>query len=230
MQKKLIGACLVIAAFAALPSLASAKPVLTHPTGMVLAVNTPITATNVGNTTLVTPNGTLTCSTAKMTGKLTVNSTNSGIEGDIESATFSGTGSAGHGGLNECTGSGLVTNAVPTATKLPWCIEATTATDEFEVRGGACTAAATELTFDLFATDPFFGTTIECKYFRPKTEPVKGTFQTDTAGTDAELSIANQKFSEEPGNPGACPSSGNLNMTFTLETDTVATSPMYISS
>src|SRR4051812_3956492 len=39
MRKTLIAACLATAAFAVVPSLASAKPVVTHPTGTPMAVH-----------------------------------------------------------------------------------------------------------------------------------------------------------------------------------------------
>src|SRR5436305_2798324 len=91
MRKQLLLVCMAFAAFAVVPSLASAKPVITHPTGTVLATGTKITATNVGNSVLSNGLGTITCSTAILTGELTQNSTANGIKGTITSAKFGGT-------------------------------------------------------------------------------------------------------------------------------------------
>src|SRR3954463_5033406 len=138
MRKTLLAACLVIAAFAVVPSLASAKPVLTHPTGSLLGIGSKITATNVGNTTMVTPIGTFTCSTAILTGELTQNNTANGFKATITSLGEGGTGTTIAGDNEpECTGSGIVGNRGMTWIP-PYCVEGVEANDKLKVRGGAC--------------------------------------------------------------------------------------------
>ena len=230
MNRKLLAACMVIAAFSVVPSLAAAKPVLTHPTGTVLPVTTggvptKIKATNVGNTKMtISGLPTLECTTAVLTGDLHINETTKGIEGEITSAEFGGTGSKIAGDVEpECTG-GAGPSGV-TVTSLPWCIEATEDNDNFALKGGKCTAATSPITFDLSVTS-IFGT-ITCKYI--KNTKVTGTFTThstgDAVGTISEVGFARHESSE------LCPSEGKLDMSFTLETDlTNEFKPLWISS
>ena len=231
MSKKLITACMALAAFAAfavVPSLASAKPVITHPTGTVLATPTKITATNIGETEMVTSIGTLKCSTATLTGTLTTNSTAAGTEGTIESATFAGTGSAIGSSDKECTG-GFGNAAItpnPATNGLPWCLEATEANDKFNLRGGSCAEKERAIRFTIDLT--VFGSTLTCNYER--TTAATGTLTTDTSGEDAQGGIVSQNWPAVAGNPFGCPSNGELTMKFTLETDQETASPMYISS
>jgi hypothetical protein len=244
MSKKLIMACLGVFAFAAfvLPTVASAAPELTHPTGTRLATGTKITATNVGNALFKEDGGfglTLAeCTNVKITGELTKNN-GTEVEGTVSTATFQGAGSA-HDGMNECSGLGSLTpttngggvdeNTVAEGT--PWCVRATSAmaADEFQVSGGACGGAARKITFILETTS--FGA---CKYERTAaTGPIKGTFTTDTgtSPTDAIMHLAagaNTTFTGEAGNPGGCPTNGVLQMSFTLETDTSTAEPLYFS-
>jgi hypothetical protein len=236
MGKKLITACLGLVAFAAfvLPATASASPVITHPTGTVLDLSKTsctgvagtacVTATNIGVTKMKdTANNTLTeCSTATMTGYLTKNS-GTEIEGDIHNTTFSGSGTSG-----ECTSTfGGITVDTNIGEGTPWCIKATSKMEpnEFQVIGGNC-GTAKEITFVLTST-----TVGTCKYTREtKTSPIKGTYTTHSTG-DAVLSLAagaNTSFSKEEGGI-FCPSEGTLEMSFTLETDTPAVAPLYIS-
>jgi hypothetical protein len=261
MSKKLVTACMALSALAAfvLPTVASASPVATQPTGTAMATGTKILATNIGVTYLKTdPSGTTApstlteCSTAKLTGELTKNN-GSTIEGNITTATFSGTGSVLNG-RNECTGaSGILGNFTPTTNSTastgtegetvtngtPWCLKATGSTDTFTLSGGACGSAATQIRFILDTTKLFEPTkSIECKYTRPASTPVEGTFTTDTTG-DAILSVtpgssegekAKTTFKGETGNSIECPSTGTLQMSFTLEKDSEATEPIYIST
>jgi hypothetical protein len=222
MYKKLITACLGMAAFAAfvLPATASASPTLTAPTG------TPYTglikATQVGHSTLWnTKKDTrqLTCTGGTMEGEVTRSGTP--IEGKITSAVFSGTGGVAHNGLPECTGS---VNASVTAsvTKLvPWCINSI-GTDEFTIIG--CSGA--NLKFSMVTTG--IGT---CVY--ESTSHVVGHYTTHPA--DAVLTVT--AVPHENGSPTngfkkiegsfLCPTSGMLEMSFTLET--AAGQPIYIS-
>jgi hypothetical protein len=216
-----------------------------------------IVGTNVGATKLLTDptegeaKVLSECSTAKVTGYLTKN-TGTAIEGTIHTATFSGTGGELFK-MHECTSTALAGfgNLTPTTNGggtdeenvvegTPWCITASGASDVFKVRGGACGAATTKIRFILDATKKTEPTkSIECKYSRSAETPVEGTIQTDTeTGKDAILSIkpgntsaerAKTTFKGETGNSIECPSTGTLEMSFTLETDTVSTEPLYIS-
>jgi hypothetical protein len=229
MSKKLIAACMALTAFVAFavaPSLASAKPVVTHPTGTVLATGKNIKATNVGETIMETPIGTLRCTSATMTGTLTTNSTAAGFEGDITSASFSGTGSTVSGEpLPECTGAFGNASITPTVSAAaPWCLEGTEANDNFKLRGGSCLAASKALEFQIVVT--IFGAPVNCKYERAAA--VTGTFVTHPS--DAVLSVSKQNFPIAAGQSGFCPGNGELTMSFTTETDTAVAEPLYISS
>jgi hypothetical protein len=197
MHKKILAICAALVAFAALPAMASASPVLQN-SGTTVATGSGIKATNVGNTVMTTSLGSVECSTSTMAGTLV---TNSGtlIEGNIESAAFSGTGENG-----KCTGPfGDVTVTVPS---LPWCIKTTKTMHQIEIRGGKCSEAPRAVTFILHSS---FG---ECKYTRAS---VLGTLT--TGGTQAHLTASGVEFAGET-NPFGCPSSGKLDMTYKLET------------
>jgi hypothetical protein len=228
MSKKLFAACLVIAAFSVMPSLASAKPVITHPTGTVLATGTKLLGTNIGDTIMVIPgSGEVRCSTAHMTGNLHVNSTASGFEGEITSATFAGTGALQAGEPDkECTGFLSPAVTVP-ATSLPWCLEGTKAADTFELRGGKCTEAAKAITFQLIGT--IFGFPVACKYSRAAGSPVVGSFTTHETG-DAVATVTGEPVFKRTESPESCPAEGKLKMAFTVETDVTPAAPLYISS
>lgn len=235
MSKKLLVACLAIAAFAVVPSLASAKPVLTEPTGTVINVGAAectgkpgicILATNVGNSTLVTSTGTLTCTTVSLTGRLISNSTAGGAKGEIHSASFGGTGTTAAGEpAPECTGSNFFTpnTSITPSQSLPWCLE-TGEGDTFTVKGGSC-GAQTSINFKLAVTG--VGT---CEYTRAAT--VNGTIQTDgvaPAETENTGGISEVPWTLVSG-PGLCPGEGKLNMRFKLETDVSPFNQIFISS
>jgi hypothetical protein len=233
MSKKLITACMALAAFAAfavLPSLASAKPVITHPTGTVLspAGSPTITATNTGITVMHTSLGDLECNVAWFTGTLTNNSTAGGFEGDITTATFKGTGTKQAAEPDtECTspfGNAAITPLVSHTE--PWCLEGTENNDSFKVRGGSCLAAAKPLEFII--TPTIFGSPISCRYTRAATSPVTGTFVTHTEG-DAVFTVSNPVFGIAAGQSGFCPGSGELTMSFTGATDNATEEPLFIS-
>jgi hypothetical protein len=215
MYRKLLAAFMAAFALAAVvPAMASAAPEVTFPTGTTLAAGSAITAKNVGET-VMTGAFNVRCTTAHMKGTLTENSGTS-IKGDITTATFSGTGTGG-----DCT-SALGSTRVE-VNSLPWCLSANNkmAADEFQVRGGACTAAAAGIKFILEVTG-----TGPCEYERSTTTgPIKGTFTTHSTG-DALLTISEQEAVKIAGG-FFCPSSGKLDMTFTLEKE--GAGPVYIS-
>jgi hypothetical protein len=225
MSKKLMTGLLALVALAAmaLPAVASASPELTHPTGTTAPVGTKITATNIGETLMTDTNGNIItrCTTADLSGELTKNS-GTAIEGNVTSATFTGTGSE-----EKCTGtffsSPRVTPGV--ANGLPWCVRAlsTFAADEAQIRGGKCSEAAREIRFALDLES--IGVT--CLYSRSSTEPIKGTITTENAqGQDAVVHISKQLF-KPVSVPFPCPEEGLLDMSFTLETP--GGGAMYIS-
>lgn len=223
MSKKLFAACLVIAAFAVVPSFASANPILTEPTGTPLAAGATITATNVGNTTLTTSTGTLTCTTAILTGDLTSNATSEGAKGKITTAKFGGTGGTQAGAEEpECTGSNFFTpnTTITPNASLPWCLETPAAADSFTITGGACGTNG-PITFALDVTG--VGT---CKYIREAA--TEGSLVTDGAGTNENTAAISSVPWELEEGPGLCPGEGKLTMRFSLETENGT--PVYISS
>jgi hypothetical protein len=226
MYRKLMTACMALAAFAAfavMPSIASATndPDLTDSGGSSVPVGTKIKATSIGNLVMtdVNTNHLVTCSSAWMTGELTKND-GSNIEGNVESATFSGTGTNG-----ECTSTfGGITVTTNVTNGIPYCMRstATMETDEFQVRGGKCSEASREIRYTLDST-----TIGECTYGR--TAAVVGTYT--TTPEDAVVHITHQKFEKKAGG-FFCPGEGYLDFTFTLEKDTTpltTTDPLYIS-
>ncbi|MGE5335884.1 MAG: hypothetical protein ACM3JL_00480 [Nitrososphaerota archaeon] len=223
MSKKLIAACMALAAFAAFavaPSIAAAEnsPEVTHPTGTTLATGTKITATNVGETKFTSTLPPILCNSAYMTGELTEN-TGSSVKADITAAGFTGTGTGG-----DCTGGELLVHPTPeTGTNgLPWCLTSNSemVTDEFKVRGGSCTEEPRPIEFALDITG-----VATCTYQR--TTPISGTFTTHPE--DAILTITGVAFTKTTGQSFFCPTTGELEMSFTLETDTETAEPIYIS-
>jgi hypothetical protein len=250
MNKKLITACLGLAALAAfaLPAIASASPVLTHPTGTVYPASSPtetceksgkgcITATNVGEASFFNAAGTMElakCTKAIMTGTVTKN-TGTLIEVDVRTLTVEGTGAL-NDGMPECTGGPagnftVTTNGTHEGVKIdegtvasgtPYCLKSA-ASDKFTLRGGTCTQEARAITFITAATFP-----AECKYSRAAA--IEGSFTTHPE--DAVLSVApgaGTTFTGEAGNSFICPVSTSLKMSLTLETDKAPAEPMYIS-
>jgi hypothetical protein len=212
-----VAACLAISL---VPSLVSAAPVLTHPTGTVLGTGASIVGTNVGDVKFTTSLGTITCSKAVLGGTVTTNSTASGSKIEVTSAAFSGTGAAG-----ECTSfsGGVTVTPNPATNGLPWCRESTAATDEVKLRGGGCGSASRpiRLTMDFTANPPGV-----CVFQR--TSAVIGTVHTHigTEETESEA-VAEQEWTKLEGG-FACPSSFKLDAAFVLET--AGGQRIYISS
>jgi hypothetical protein len=215
MSKKLMTGLLALVAFAAmaLPAVASASPEIGETSGGVftkLATGVAIRGTNVGETLMTDASGNVLvrCTTAQMDGTLSKNS-GTEIEGTINTATFTGTGTGG-----ACTGffgsNATITTNVGNGT--PWCLSVggKLAADTFSLRGNSCANASRSITFVL---DTSFG---QCKYER--TSAVTGTIVTDVSGQEATATATKQEFPAEAGNPFGCPSVGNLDMTFKLET------------
>lgn len=235
MSKKIIMACMALVALAAfaLPAAASAanKPGLTHPTGTLLATGTKIVGKQLGSSFMYSTSGgaELECTSGTTTGTLLKNSGGT-VEGEITSAVFGGTGALASGEpAPECTGLGFfTTNTSVTPQGLPWCLKSTTlmAEDEFQITGGKCGGTPTKIEFKLLPTG--FS---ECIYQATQTS-MKGTFTTDTTG-DAIMTLtrsnSNSGFTKTAGGSFFCPTSSELEMKFTLETDNANKEPLYIS-
>ena len=239
MSKKLITAALALVALAALalPAVSSATndPDLTHPTGTLMGVHLNasktcaqepagcIDAHSLGVINLTDSSGNLLtqCTNSTFTGRLTKND-GSNVEGDIESSTFTGSGEGG-----KCTaifGQFTVDTNIG-ANGTPWCLRSTSSmnTHEVQVRGGKCSEEAHAITFVL--TGPGFN----CRYTRASA--IIGSYTTHSTG-DAIITIpagAASEFTKEPESGILCPNAGRLEASWTLETDTVNTEPLYIS-
>jgi hypothetical protein len=196
-------------AFAVVPSLASANPILTKPTGTTLATGSAIRATNLGIATMTTSLGNLYCSTTILEGTLTSNTTATGAKVEITSAKFGGTGTVQPGAEEpECTGEGFFTpNATVTPNaSLPWCLEAAANAHSFTIRGGKCSAAATAIKFTLDVTG--IGA---CEYNR--TNAANGTLVTDGAGANENTgALTNQAWTLLSG--FGCPSEVSLDVRY----------------
>jgi len=235
MSKKIILACVALVAFAAfaIPTAASAtnspelvegsNPPVTVPTG------TKIVATNVGNMVLFETGGStpvLSCTTASITGTLIKND-GSNIEATIESAKIGGTVGTIIGEPEpECTG---LFNAGVTTLGLHWCIRstATMATDEFRVGSGTCPTTGT-ISFTLQRTKATGGIE-DCIY--DSTEALKGIGTTGTDLVHFGRTPHNMNGFTRTAGAFPCPASTEIEMTFTIETDTTASNdPIIINS
>jgi len=217
MAKKITMACMALVALAAfaLPASASAqnRPSLQEG-GVVIAKNTPIVGTPVGETYFNDTNGNhlVACAplggTTRMTGTVTKNESTT-VEGKITTTDFAGTGAkVASEPEPECTGSfGNVSVTVPGNLIIK--STALMATDEFQIN----TEGSTKVKFILNST-----TVGECEY--ESTGPVKGDIT--TSASTAALTVRNtQAGSGSSLIRGGffCPPSGQLQMTFHLETE-----------
>lgn len=217
MNKKLIATCMSLVAFAAMavvPALASASPILTETTNVVVPVGAKVTGTQSGNI-LFTPSsgGVISCTKAVLTGTVRENSGTS-IKGDIATAAFTGAGAGG-----SCLSTGIPFNPSFTVAvgNLPYCLT-TEAGDTWTVRGGACAAAAQNIKFTL--TSALTGA---CTYERAS---VSGTYETNKHPVTLKFNGG------EPVNKTAggvlCPAQGQLDGGFNLSTDNAEETPLTI--
>lgn len=220
---------IALAAFAVLftvPSIASASPELTSPTGTRAPVGTKFLATNVAHAgtalTFVTETslGNMECETATITGEVVKND-GTHLVGTI--STFELKGTAGNPSSSHCAGGygGNITvtpnhTTNPThngVASLPWCLTLSGPEDTFTIfgeTGGSCTSGQTRP-----ITIVYDSTTLgACTY--EKKEPIVGTYTTHPA--DAILTITKQEFKRVTGS-GFCPGSFNMRMALTLATD-----------
>jgi hypothetical protein len=200
MHKKLIMACMAIAAFAAfvVAPAASASPVLTE--GVTpLAVGASIEGRNTGNT-LFEGEFNVSCEEAVLKGKVTAN-TGSKIAGEVPK----GSTSFHNKGSTECS-SAFGPTIVEVNSAL--CMETVTGTDNVKVTG--CGGAP--VTFTLNVT--LAGT---CRY---STASVTGTYKTNAGAT---VNLSKQPANKEEPSAFFCPSTGSLTMDFDLYTTGGAT-------
>jgi hypothetical protein len=200
-----------------LASAAGAAPVVTQPTSTVLATGTKLVGTSKEEILMSTPLGLIRCGTASLKGNLTTNSTASGNKLEVTFASFTGTDAGG-----ECTtwtGGVTITPNHPTSSPvngLPWCLEATAASDQGKVRGGGCSSATRPIRFGMDFTALGI-----CVYQR--TEAAVTEIQTDVEPSkDALLHLREQEWKLFEGG-FSCPSSAKLSMTFTMETEAGST-------
>jgi hypothetical protein len=231
MAKKLIMSCMAIVAFAAfvLPASAMAlnDPQLTDGSGGAVAKGSLIKAHNVGETIFYNTAKTIkesVCNNVLLTGEVTSNGVGTGtVSGKITKANFAGTGPVhADNGLAECTGE--IGNSYITVKNLPMEVSSTPAmvTDEFQVTGNA----GAKIKF-------LIGSTLagNCEY--EAAGPVKGDYTTGTSATNDSTfkTRATEAGSGSKLIAGGflCPSSGVLDMTFTMETDISETAGVWVS-
>lgn len=194
-------------------AIAKNEPLLTYPTGTGLASESKIRAVNVGDVKLTGSSGTTTCTAASLQGTLKKNS-GTAIEADISSASFSGTGGDGR-----CKGP---SEGWVTAGGLSWCLRSTTemATDEFQIRGGACSKETTSTQITVGVPTA----TLECVYER--SPAIAGSFTTHPE--DSIFTTSKIEFKKISGGI-TCPAGWYLDGSFTLENDEESANPFYIS-
>jgi hypothetical protein len=209
----------VVAAFAALPAMASAlSPTLTDDSGAVVEPHK-------GNIKAVSTNlvfsggasGSLLCATSTLTGELTVNSGNV-VEGDISAATFVNS----TGGTKCATSFAGPLTAEITPENLPWCLKAKASpADTFTIDGGTCTnTTRTPIAFIAHLFNSAGTKVAECTFERAS---VTATYNTGASPLVATVA-ASQTFTKHSGSI-LCPSTGTLSGSFTLTTDPATGTP-----
>jgi hypothetical protein len=193
MHKKLMMACMAIAAFAAFVIAPAAQGAALTEGGVAVATGTSLTAKSTGVTKFTGGFG-VECETAHLTGTVTTNS-NGTLAGKIPAANalFHNAGS------NPCS-SLLGATTVKVTSEL--CLHVPKGSDVLTITG--CSGV---VTFDLTAGG------ITCKY---EASSVSGTITTNV--TPAVTTVSAQKAVEEEPRVFFCPDEGQLDMTFDLYT------------
>ncbi len=193
MHKKLMVACMAIAAFAAFVIAPAASATTLTESGTPLAVGASVTAKNTGVTKFTGGFG-VECEVAHLQGKVTQNNTTGPVKGEIPvgSATFTNAGGAA------CS-SALGATTVTVTSKL--CLESVAGGDTLKTTG--CGA---NVVFDLKAAG------VTCKY---ETASVTATYTTNSTPATASLS---EQPAKEVGGLFFCPDEGKLDMDFDLYT------------
>lgn len=227
-MKTLLRSTIAMAAVVALfvlPSLASASPELTSPTGTRAPVGTKFIGTNVAHASApkqfltTTPIGTMSCATATITGEVVKND-GSHLIGRI--TTFQLSGTEASPSSSHCNGfGGGATSVTPSHTTnpthngvaaLPWCITASGAENVFTIYGEVEANCANGKTrpITILYENASIG---NCTYQRAQ---ISGTYTTHPA--DAILTIKGQPFTKVTGS-AFCPSSFEIHLGLTLTTD-----------
>lgn len=226
-MKKLLRATIAMALFAVLfvvPSIASASPELTSPTGTKAPVGTTFIGTNVAHAATpqkfltTTPLGTMECAIATITGEVVKND-GTDLVGTI--STFQLSGTAASPSASHCTGFGGAVTVTPNHTtnpthngvgSLPWCITATKE-DAFTIfgeAGGSCTSGQARPIIIVYHS----ATIGACMYERAQ---ISGTYTTHPA--DAILTINKSQLFNRITGSGFCPTSFEIHLALTLTTD-----------
>ena len=203
MHKKLMMACMAIAAFAAFVMAPAASAATLTENGVAVPVGASITGQS-SETKFTSSATTVTCSSAHMSGTLTANGGT--VAGEILAANTSFSGTAAGG---DCTSTNNFGPVTPTV-KSKLCLDVAKGTDSGTVNG--CVNEKGEpqpITFILDVTN--FG--ISCAY---QVNSIAGTIT--TAPEDAKVNISEQPAPIEAGQNFLCPPEGKLDMEFTLTT------------
>jgi hypothetical protein len=201
MHKKIMMACMAIAAFAAFVVVPGASAASLMEGATVVPVGASVTGKST-DTKFTAGGNTVTCNNADMTGTVTANSGGT-VAGEILAAntSFTGTGSGG-----DCTSEGL--GPVKPSVNSKLCLHVAKGVDVGTVTG----CAGAPVTFTLVITNLF---NLTCRY---ETASVEGKITTAAEGKDAEVNLSEQFAAGEASNSGFCPSSGKLDMEFKLTT------------
>ena len=200
MRKKLMLACMAVAAFAAFviaPSASAKHPTLTDPPGTPLPVGASVTAKNTG-VTKFTGAFNVECDHVHLTGTVKNNNTINPtvVTIPVGWAKFNGTGTN-----TDCT-SAFGATKVTVNSEL--CVESITNTDTFKTTG--CGANVT-FTLEITGTGP-------CRY---STASVSGTATTNVTPATVEVKEEPASGTGE-GNGFFCPASGKLDTDYDLFT------------
>ncbi len=209
MKSRVLIVCLIV--LAAFPSTAAAAntPELTYPTGTKLATESKLKGINVGEIKFTGSNGTVSCTSASLTGTLNKNN-GSEVEASLNNFSITGTGGDGR-----CTGASSQTYVSVFGSCLRSTPEMTE--DEFQIRGAACSEGSGALTVT-------FGKPSECVYERATA--ITGTVTTQPS--DAVFTTNGPSFTKVSGS-FLCISAFKLDSSFTFEKDQAGTNPLYIS-
>jgi hypothetical protein len=203
MHKKIMLACMAIAAFAAFVVAPMASAAVLTENGVAVEVGKSIKGT-AGQTRFVAGENTVTCSSATMSGTVTANSGGT-VAGTIPAGNPVFTGTASEG---DCTG-GLL-GAVKPSVNSELCLHIPKGTDTGSVTG--CEGKA--VTFTLFATNIFLVGPTKCLY-----EKASIAAEITTAPANAAIKVVKgEKAKGESTNPSVCPAEGELEMEFELTT------------
>jgi len=197
MHKKLMMACMAIAAFAAFVIAPMASAATLTENGTAVAVGSSITG-KAGETKFTAGAETVICSAADMSGTVTTNS-GGAIAGEIAALNPSFTGTATGG---DCTSENLGPVKPTVNSKL--CLSIAKGTDKGTVTG--CAGAA--VTFTLAVTN--LG--INCRYEKSSIE-----VEITTSPKDAEVKVVPGQMVPRESN-FLCPAQGELDMEFVLTT------------